>query len=270
MRNLSAHCYLSALKPMKTVFLLFALIWPINANAGFVTGFIVGSMLSSHEEQEIIHEIGSSVSYDEELYQEYTRNKELMHKVDLIQKEELKLRNRQIEKILVNQAIQQYIAGFSVKLTPVEQKIVERVTISNDSLIDKFNHLFSTKGKKDKQPTEATRKHILYKLIFTKESPSPVNDFEVLSINNEPPIEKNGDYYFNYNERWGFNNFTVKVRKKNHQDLAFELTDHYYVDSPQDLKKALIESKSLDLTLLNGMMLICMLLFVIKLPFILK
>lgn len=128
---------LSILLPFRRIATLVVLTATIltstSALAGTTSGLILGALLFGGRSQTTIVQ-QMPESHGDGLYEEYKHNQSLISKgVDGSQA--LKLRNTQIENILVQQARDEYIYAFNVNLKPVATKEVQRVLSSWDRMI---------------------------------------------------------------------------------------------------------------------------------------
>lgn len=190
----------------------------------FLTGLAAGSLLFSQRSSNSAsyNENYNLSSYDE-LYVEYERNNQLLEKGNLSKEKKLTLerRNQQIKNILVREAEHQYIASFSLQLIPLKEKVIETKKGESDALIK--NHDIQVK-----------RKQIVYQMSLSRESPKPISDFEIISINDMKPNNLK-PYKFSYSEKWGENIIKVRLRDKGDERFEFELTKSYYVQKAREI-----------------------------------
>lgn len=199
---------------------------PRTKHAKFLTGLVTGSILFSQKGHPTSYNEPYFESLDGELYHEYERNNQLLTEGSLPQEKKLALerRNQQIKNRLIAFAEERYMKAFTLQLVPLKEKVIE------SKIETSYN---------EKPDIQVKRKQILYELRLSDESPKPINDFEVVNINDMKP-NKSHPYQFTYSETWGDNTIKVFLRDKKDEKLALNLSHTYYV--PNAVKKAIFEA----------------------------
>ncbi|USQ15517.1 hypothetical protein J2N86_15950 (plasmid) [Legionella lytica] len=194
---------------------------PTKTNRGkFLTGVAVGSLLFSQKSGSESDNVDYSFNGFDELYAEYERNTQLLKKGSLSKEQQLTLirRNEQIKIALVRKARNRYVESFTLQLTPLKEKIIDRE---------------KTESKRSPNTDQVIRKEIVYQIRLSRESPSTIDNFDVISVNDTKPNSLN-PYQFNYSEQWGENVIKIKLRDKKDHGFEFELTKTYYVPQPKE------------------------------------
>lgn len=208
----------------------------------FLPGVVAGALLFPRRSNSVSYSDSDNMTYEDELYNEYGRNNELLLKGDLSDEKKIKLerRNQQIKNKLIKASNDKYVASYSLKLIPVKQKIIETYTEKTNGLI-KLNDLLGKIANVQKT-AQTERRQIEYQITLSPDSPKPIEDFEVLSINGVR-TSKDNPYYFKYTEQWGENLIKVRLRDKKEHSLILDLNTSYYMNK---IKKNNFFDKSFD------------------------
>ena len=195
----------------------------------FLTGVVAGSLLFPRSSNSVSYSDSYDMNYEDELYIEYERNNELLLKGDLSDEKKLKLerRNQQIKNKLIKASNDKYVSSYSLKLIPVKQKTIEKYTNEAKGLM-KFNNFLGRNSSNGRKQAQSERRQIWYQLNLSSDSPKPIEDFDVLSINGIKTLKDN-PYFFKYTEQWGENLIKVRLRDKKEHSLILDLNTSYYI-----------------------------------------
>lgn len=176
------------------------------------------------------------MTYEDELYIEYERNNELLLKGGLSDGKKLKLerRNQQIKNKLIKASNDKYVASYSLKLIPVKQKTIETYIEETKGLM-KLNGMLGINLAIGRKQAQSERRQIWYQLNLSPDSPKPIEDFDVLSINGIKTLKDN-PYFFKYTEQWGENLIKVRLRDKKEHSLILDLKTSYYISKIENTK----------------------------------
>lgn len=219
----------------KLLILAAMVLAPMLANAGFGTGLVVGLLFGSSGNKTVVNAIPEA-PYNERLYTEYKQNKDLIKSRGAAASEELIQRNAQIETELVKLARAEYIHQFNLMMPVVSKVEIETETASG--LSNKMNHALGLGDGKSEY--KSTRAHIVRSIEFSKESPQPIQDFEV-SVNGSPVSPVNGRLLYEYDEQFGANALKVEFKNKEHPKLSFALSESFPVFKAADKKQSAME-----------------------------
>jgi len=214
-----------------------------QAHAGFWTGAAVGYLFGkSSNNRQVVQEAGPMLSEDESLYAEYQRNELLMKSAEVPVKEQLGLRNKQIEAELAQHARQSYLDSFRLVLLPLREQVIERQTlpalkVTNGLLPDWVNHwLGPDESVEGPQSFTAQRKSLVYAVTLGKDSPQPIDDFLVTQGGHE--LSRQGDrYVVDEIEQFGDNTINLDFQDRKHPGLHFSLTDVHQEPDAETLRR---------------------------------
>lgn len=196
----------------------------------FLTGVVAGSLLFPRRSNSVSYSDSNSMTYEDELYIEYERNNELLLKGDLSDEKKIKLerRNQQIKNKLIKASNDKYVASYSLKLIPVKQKTIEK-DIEEAKGLMKLNGSLGINSAIGRKQAQSELRQIWYQLNLSPDSPKPIEDFEVLSINGIK-THKDNPYFFKYTEQWGENLIKVRLRDTKEHSLILDLDTSYYIN----------------------------------------